>query len=83
MLWEESSKPDYGSFMRNSMAATADLLNSIEKDIQESRQMIQAKNNDGQSLSKLVAVLQEDNSILKVNELFWLAFKLNRCIVTW
>lgn len=57
---------DYGAFMRNSMSAIADLLQSIERDIQESRQLIQPKSMDERTLTQLVSSLEEDNNILLV-----------------
>jgi hypothetical protein len=52
--------------MRNSMATAAELLESIERDIQESRQIIYSKNAEESSLAQLVTHLTEDNEVLKV-----------------
>lgn len=74
MMSVTAQSADYGAFMRNSMSATADLLQSIERDIQESRQLIQSKNTDERALTQLVSSLEEDNNILLVRvTLFWRA----------
>ena len=66
MFWQESAGPDYSSLMRNSMTTAAELLDSIEKDIQESRQLIYTKNADESALTALVSTLREDNELLEV-----------------
>ncbi|KAJ1415471.1 hypothetical protein B484DRAFT_422373 [Ochromonadaceae sp. CCMP2298] len=48
-------------FMRESMLATAELVNSIEQDIQESRFLVRASQSDRSILTELVGVLQRDN----------------------
>jgi septum formation inhibitor-activating ATPase MinD len=60
--------PNYSEFMRNSMEATTELLQSIDNDIQESRKFLRAQQVEQSSSVELIAILQEDNSILKVQD---------------
>jgi hypothetical protein len=60
--------PNYSEFMRNSMEATTELLQSIDNDIQESRKFLRAQQVEQSSSVELIAILQADNSILKVQE---------------
>lgn len=73
------SSTDYGAYMRSSMSTTADLLLSIERDIQESRELIQTKNTDERVLTRLVSSLEEDNNILQVNPQVYLHVKCFLC----
>lgn len=57
---------DYKEYMKTSMNATAELLDSIERDIEESRQFIQSMNSEESILTQLVSTLKEDNEILLV-----------------
>jgi len=61
--------PDYSTVMRNSVLTTAELLESIERDIMESRLLIRAKNTDEAIASQLVSTLQEDNALLSVSRI--------------
>ena len=62
-----STFPDYSSVMRKTVHTAADLLESIERDIMESRMLIRAKNTDESLVAQLLSTLQEDNFILTVS----------------
>jgi hypothetical protein len=52
--------------MRTSLVTAAELLDSIEQDIVDSRHLIHARNSDEAAMASLVSSLTEDNEILKV-----------------
>ena len=54
---------DY-QFIKNSVTATSDLLQCIENDINESRRIIRAKNDNSESYQQLITLLQQDNNVL-------------------
>ena len=54
---------DY-QFIKNSVTATSDLLQCIEDDINESRRIIRAKNDNSESYQQLITLLQQDNNVL-------------------
>jgi hypothetical protein len=67
MLWHESSAGrDYSIQMRTSLVTAAELLDSIEQDIVDSRHLIHARNSDEATMALMVSSLKEDNEILKV-----------------
>lgn len=66
MIMYENFSPNYTATMRNSVITATDLLESIERDIVESRQLIRAKNTDESITAQLMSTLQEDNAILMV-----------------
>jgi len=54
---------DY-QFIKSSVTATSDLLQCIENDINESRRIIRAKNDNSESYQQLITLLQQDNNVL-------------------
>jgi hypothetical protein len=52
--------------MRTSLVTAAELLDSIEQDIVDSRHLIHARNSDEATMALMVSSLKEDNEILKV-----------------
>ena len=67
---------DYKEYMKTSMNATAELLDSIERDIEESRQFIQSMNSEERILTQLVSTLKEDNEILLVIDTYLIIYYL-------
>ena len=67
---------DYKEYMKTSMNATAELLDSIERDIEESRQFIQSMNSEESILTQLVSTLKEDNEILLVIDTYLIIYYL-------
>ena len=67
MMWDnDASGSRYGDMMRSSMLTAAELLEAIERDIEESREIIHSKNADETVLNALVSSLSEDNEQLMV-----------------